>query len=283
MSNQALPAEAPESESAAEVAQLTRELAQVRAEFQDFVHSVSHDLRAPLRHINAFSKILEEDLSNPPPEILAHLSAIRQAAQLLAQQLDGLTALSRLGQQPLNLQAMPLAPLAQAVADELAQRDPARLVHWKLAQDMPLVLADADLLRQLLMHLMDNALKFSRSRASAHVTLSWQIVAPLLGGQQADVAPAHQAAELAAVLAADHAGGVRQCQISVTDMGVGFAPAQAHKLFKVFAKLHPARDYDGLGLGLVSCRKIVARLGGRIDISAQTDAGCCVTFTLPIA
>ena len=273
--------------SSVETERLARELAQVRAEFQDFVHSVSHDLRAPLRHINAFSKILEEDLSNPPPDILGHLSTIRQAAQLLTQQLDGLTALSRLGQQPLNIQVVPLAPLAQAVVDELAQRHPDRQVQWQVAQDLPLVLADADLLRQVLTHLLDNALKFSRSRELAQVTLSWQKTAALIAGQSADAAPVGQGAEPTATQGSDQvevqAGSARSCQIRVTDNGVGFAPAQAHKLFKVFAKLHPARDYDGLGMGLVSCRKIVERLGGGIDITAQPDAGCCVTVTLPMA
>ncbi len=242
-----------------EVERLARELAQVRAEFQDFVFTVSHDLRAPLRHINAFSKILEEDLGTPPPDIQGHLNTIRQAVQLLTQQLDGLTLLSRLGQQSLNLQAVPLAPLAQAVVDELAQRHPERQVQWQVAQDLPLVLADADLLRQALLHLLDNALKFSRSRELALVKLSWQVTAP------------------------DHAESARRCQISITDNGVGFTPTQAHKLFKVFAKLHPARDYDGLGIGLVSCRKIVERLGGCIDITAQPESGCCVTVMLPLA
>ena len=270
-----------------EVERLARELAQVRAEFQDFVHTVSHDLRAPLRHIHAFSKILEEDLSNPPPEILAHLHTIRHAAQLLTQQLDGLTALSRLGQQPLNLQAVPLGPLARSVVDELAQRHPARQVQWQVAEDLPLVLADADLLRKLLTHLLDNALKFSRKRELTQVTLSWQAVSPQVAVRTAGATQAGQGEVPIAVLGSDQVegqtGGVRQCQISITDNGVGFAPAQAYKLFKVFARLHPARDYDGLGLGLVSCRKIVARLGGCIDITAQPDAGCCVTVTLPMA
>lgn len=267
------------SAQAAEVERLARELAQVRVEFQDFVHSVSHDLRAPLRHISAFTKIIEEDLAHPPPDILGHLATIRQSAQLLTQQLDGLTMLSRLGQQRLELQAVPLAALAQAAVDELAQRHPARQVQWQLAQDMPLVLADADLLRQVMMHLLDNALKFSRSHDTVQVTLSWQLVAPQAGALQAAVAAANQEPGQGA----EHAAGARQCQISVTDNGVGFAPAQAHKLFKVFAKLHPARDYDGLGLGLVASRKIIERLGGRMGISAQVDAGCQVTLTLPLA
>jgi signal transduction histidine kinase len=272
--------------SSTETERLTRELAQVRAEFQDFVHTVSHDLRAPLRHIHAFSKILEEDLGNPPPDILGHLNTIRQAAQLLTQQLDGLTVLSRLGQQPLNLQAVPLAPLAQAVVDELVQRHPDRQVQWQVPQDLPQVLADADLLRQVFTHLLDNALKFSRSRAPTQVTLSWQVLSSQVAKQPADGTPAGQGVEPTANQGADqtpdHAESARQCQIRVTDNGVGFAPTQAHKLFKVFARLHPARDYDGMGLGLVICRKILERLGGCIDITAQPDAGCCVTVTLPM-
>ncbi|MBV5345147.1 MAG: sensor histidine kinase, partial [Rhodoferax sp.] len=74
-----------------------------------------------------------------------------------------------------------------------------------------------------------------------------------------------------------------QCQLTLTDNGVGFAPEQASKLFKVFARLHPARDFEGLGLGLVASRKIVQRLGGRLGITAQLGGGCQVTVTLPVA
>ncbi len=243
------------SAQAAEVERLARELAQVRVEFQDFVHSVSHDLRAPLRHISAFTKIIEEDLAHPPPDILGHLATIRQSAQLLTQQLDGLTMLSRLGQQRLELQAVDVSTLVQTVAQELAQTCADRPVQWQLAPDVPPVKADADLLRQLCVHLLGNALKFSRGRAPAQITLTW--------------------------LPAPDAPG--QCLICIADNGVGFATERAGKLFKVFAKLHPARDYDGLGLGLVASRKIVERLGGRMGISAQVDAGCQVTLTLPLA
>lgn len=242
-----------------DVERLEGELAQVRAEFQAFVHTVSHDLRAPLRHINAFAQVIEEDLRDAPPDILGHLATIRQSAKLLTQQLDGLTRFSRLGQQRLQLQTIDMTRLVPTVVHELMQQYPARQVQWQLAQDVPPVWVDADLLRQVLTHVLDNALKFSRGRASAVVALTWQAVAPDQPGQP---------------------GG---CEIKVCDNGIGFAPEQADQLFKVFAKLHPVRDYEGLGLGLVSCRKIMARLGGCIGIDATVNAGCCVTLRLPLA
>ena len=101
-------------------------------------------------------------------------------------------------------------------------------------------------------HVLDNALKFSRGRTPAPITLAWSAVPDAPG----------------------------QCQISVTDNGVGFAPEQAGKLFKVFARLHPARDFEGLGLGLVASRKMLERMGGSVAIEAQVDAGCTVTVTI---
>jgi len=255
MTGKAEPESAAGHAQALEVARLERELAQVRAEFQDFVYTVSHDLRAPLRHINAFAQVIEEDLDHPSPDILGHLATIRQSAQLLKRQLDGLTMLSRLGQQRLELRAVDVSALVQTVAQELMQTCPDRQVQWQLAQDVPPVQADADLLRQLCVHLLDNALKFSRGRTPAQITLSW--------------------------MPAPNAPG--QCQISLADNGVGFAPERADKLFKVFARLHAVRDFEGLGLGLVASRKIVERLGGHIEISAQVAAGCRVMLTLPMA
>lgn len=254
------------SAQAAEVARLTRELAQVRGEFQDFVYTVSHDLRAPLRHINAFAQVIEEDLADPPPDILGHLATIRLSAQLLTRQLDGLMQLSRLGQQVVSLQAVDVVAMAQSVADELTLQHPGQALLWQLADDVPRLMADEALLRQVLMHVMGNAVKFSRGRAPAQVSLTWRTVPG-------------EACERGAQTAA----AVEGCQISIQDNGVGFLSTQADKLFKVFSRLHPVRDFDGLGLGLVASQKMTERLGGRIGITAQVDAGCLVMLTLPLA
>ncbi len=252
MSPSVLPVDVPEPASAVEVERLTRELAQVRAEFQDFVHSVSHDLRAPLRHISAFTLIIEEDLAHPPPDIVGHLTTIRQAAQLLTQQLDGLTQLSRISQQPFNRTAVDTAALVRAVVDELIQKYPQRPVQWHIAPDLPVVQADAAMLRQVLVNVLDNALKFTRPVAVAHISVAWQA---LESGQ---------------------------CRISVQDNGVGFAPQQADKLFRVFGKLHRPRDFEGLGLGLVQARKLMARMGGHISATADVQQGCDVRLQIAI-
>jgi signal transduction histidine kinase len=249
---------APESQ-AVELQRLQHELAQTKAELQDFVYTVSHDLRAPLRHIFAYAQVIEEDWPDAPPEMRGHLATIRGAAQLLTQQLEGLTQLSRIANQPLQLQAVDFVALTRQLADELMQRWPERLVQWQLAEDVPPVFADADGLRQVLIQVLDNALKFSRGRDPALVELTWR---RLPFGEE---------------------NQVEGIEISVRDNGIGFVPEHADKLFKVFGKLHSVREFEGLGLGLVLARKWLARMGGLICAEGVLDRGCCVLITLPVA
>ncbi|MBK9439878.1 MAG: two-component sensor histidine kinase [Comamonadaceae bacterium] len=237
----------------AQVAELRQQLEAARTELQEFTYTVSHDLRAPLRHINAFAQIIEEDLPDMPPDIAGHLATIRQSAQLLTNQLDGLTALSRLGQQVVQVEPVDADAVVHSVIETLYQQVLPRQLQWQVAADIPPVLADAGLLGQVLTQLLDNACKFTRGREPATINVSW--VALPEG----------------------------RCGLSVQDNGVGFRPEQAGQLFKVFARLHPAREFDGLGLGLVFCRKMMLRMGGSISIEAAEDAGCCVRLTLPLA
>jgi signal transduction histidine kinase len=248
--------ELPETQ-ATELGRLKHELTQAHSEFQDFVYTVSHDLRAPLRHIFAYAQVIEEDWPDAPPEMRGHLATIRGAAQLLTQQLEGLTQLSRIANQPLQLQAVDVAALTRSVADELSQRATERRVQWQLAGDVPQVLADPDGLRQVLMQVLDNALKFSRGRDPVTVELTWRRVPSSWTNRTEGI------------------------EVSVRDNGIGFAPEQADKLFKVFGKLHPAREFEGLGLGLVQARKWLARMGGLIRLEAFAGDGCCATITLP--
>jgi signal transduction histidine kinase len=252
------------------LAQLQRELDAAREELQDFTSSVSHDLRAPLRHIVSFAQVIAEDWPAMPADVAGHLATIRESAELLSRQLDGLTQLSRLGTRPLTIQPVDVSALAQAVVDELGPQA-GQDVQWQLAVDVPRVLADADLLRQVLMRLLDNALKFSRGRASKQISLDWHSTA----GQPGDVANG----EPGLGSGPDEA----TCCFSIRDNGVGFRPEQAQRLFKVFAKLRPAREFEGLGLGLVTSRKIIERLGGSIHIQGAVDAGCQVMICLPVA
>lgn len=237
-------------DAALQLAQLQQQLDAARADLQDFVYTVSHDLRAPLRHITAFAQIIAEDLVDMPPDIADHLATVRQSAQLLTQQLDGLAALSRLGQQPVQLSTVDTAALLRELVAALSLRQGDRLLHWQLAPDLPEVLADAAVLRQVFERVLDNALKFTRACTPAEVAVSWRALAD------------------------------GRCQISVQDNGVGFNPQQADRLFKVFGKLHSVREFEGLGLGLVQARKLMEHMGARISIAGQAQEGCCVSLQL---
>jgi signal transduction histidine kinase len=247
-----------------QLAQLQRQLDASRAELQEFTYVVSHDLRAPLRHICAYAQIIAEDWPELPDEMVSHLGTIRQSAQLLSSQLDGLAQLSRLGAQTVDLQPVQIGPLARDVADELMEQHPQADVAWQLADDVPTVLADPCLLRQLLQQLLGNALKFSRGQNPAQISLSWQ------------QGPAGH------VASGQPDSGASIC-LTLRDKGVGFRPEQAQALFKAFGKLRPSSEFDGLGLGLLQCQRIVERLGGTIQITAELDQGCAVTVCLPAA
>ncbi len=236
------------------LATLQQQLEAIRLEFQEFTSTVSHDLRAPLRHITAYVQVMTEDWPDMPQDMADHLATIRQSAQLLGQQLDGLTQLSRWGQQEIQLQAVNVSVMAQEVANTIMQNSSAHHVQWHLAKDVPLVWADADMLRTALSNLLGNAVKFSHNCRPAHITLDWHC------GEKPS-----------------------QCCICINDNGVGFAPGQAKALFKVFGKLHPVREFEGLGMGLVCSRKIIERLGGFISIEGVLQQGCRITMGLPKA
>jgi light-regulated signal transduction histidine kinase (bacteriophytochrome) len=235
-------------------AQLLRELGQARAELEDFTHSVSHDLRASLRHVNAYVQIVKEDLGDEtPPAIVGHLDRVSQAARQMGLQIDALMELSRLTQVPLQLGPVEIGPLVGDVRTALAPLLAGRAVEWQLAPDFPALLCDAALLRQVLSHLLSNAVKFTAARAVARINISW------------------------------HRTDGGQCALTVADNGAGFNPQYTDKLFHAFQRLHGAREFEGLGMGLALTRKIVERHGGVVWATGAPDAGCSVSVTLPLA
>jgi light-regulated signal transduction histidine kinase (bacteriophytochrome) len=237
-----------------EIERLHRDLTQAHAALEEFTYSVSHDLRASLRHVNAYVEIIEEELgSSISADLAAHLHTVSQAAQQMNRQIEGLTELSRLTRANLQLAKLDIDPLLRDVIATLGPTMAGRSVEWQLAPDFPALLADAVLIRQLLTHLLSNAIKFTRKCAPAKIAVTWQ-------------APAN---------------GV--CRLTVSDNGVGFDPRYTDQLFKVFKRLHSTRDFEGLGMGLALSRKIVERHGGAVSASGAPDAGCSVSFTLPLA
>lgn len=240
----------------ARVAERTQALADSTRDLEAFSGSVSHDLRAPLRHITGFLSLLRESLDATAlqGEAGEHLRTIEQSATHMGQLIEGLLAFSRLGRARLAPQAVAMSSLLAASLhrvehDPDLRRAPGEL-HWQLPADLPTVQGDPLLLSQVWDNLLGNALKYSRPRQPASIEVS-----------------AHSSPE--------------EVTFSVRDNGVGFDPQRADGLFGMFQRLHRASEFEGTGIGLALCRRIIERHGGRIWAEAAPGAGCTVHFSLP--
>ncbi len=237
------------------------QVSEVNRELEAFSYSVSHDLRAPLRHVAGFSDKLSRHLGEGADEKSHHyLDVISGAARRMAALIDDLLVYSRLGRAAMRQQAVDMQTL---VADTRAMLDAnlkidaensgvAHHVEWNIAP-LPIVVADENMMRQVWLNLLGNAVKYSGNRDPAQIRVDYQ--------QQAD-------------------GGH---QFTVSDNGAGFDMAYAGKLFGVFQRLHKASDYPGTGIGLASVRRVLTRHGGRIWAEAAPDAGATFHFYLPPA
>ena len=236
------------------IKQLQAELAHARAELEDFTYSVSHDLRASLRHVTSYVQIIQEDLEESiNADIGPHLITVNQAARQMGRQIDGLMALSRLTAVELQWTALDMTALVREVLAELTPGLRGRVMEWQLASDCPVLQGDATLVREALTHLLDNACKFTAAQPQGCISVTWQL--------QPD----------------------GRCAVTVGDNGAGFNPAYKPKLFRAFQRLHSAREFEGLGMGLALTRKIVERHGGTVWADGAVNAGCQVSFTLPLA
>lgn len=237
------------------IAALQAELAAQRAEMQALMATVSHDLRAPLRHIVSYAQLVQEDagpLLNA--EVQGFLATMTESARHMGRLLDGLGALAQLGTAPINLAPVALQALVAELVAQLSAQHPTRPIEWRIAPDLPTVLADVALLRQALRHVLDNAIKFTAPRDTAVITIRTV---------ENDAASPGTAA------------------LQVCDNGVGYNPAQQGALFQVFGRLHTTRQFEGTGMGLALTAKALQRMGGTVTSEGILDGGCCVTLRLP--
>jgi signal transduction histidine kinase len=239
----------------AAVAGATRANAELLAsntELEAFAYSVSHDLRAPLRSIDGFSRALIEDVGDAlAPEHRDHLGRVRAAARRMGALIDDLLALSRVTRQPLRIEDVDLDAMAKSVCDEIRAETPDRDVALTLGP-LPRVRGDPRLLRIALTNLLSNAWKYTAPRATAHVDVT---------GSAAE----------------------GQGEVVVGDDGVGFDPTYAHKLFGVFQRLHGDHEFEGTGIGLATVRRIVTRHGGRVWAEGRPGKGARFHMVLPLA
>jgi signal transduction histidine kinase len=225
-------------------------LQQSNKELDAFSYSVSHDLRAPLRHIDGFSRILLEDYApHLPSEVRRHLQRIREATQQMGCLTDDLLNLSRVGRQPIVRERASLRTLVDQVMRALEEEWAGRDIEWRIGP-LPTVECDPALVRQVFANLIGNAVKFTRTRPRAVITISAR-------REDGDVT------------------------VSVSDNGVGFDMKYADKLFGVFQRLHSQEEFEGTGVGLATVQRIVHKHGGRVWAEAQPDRGATFHFALP--
>jgi PAS domain S-box-containing protein len=223
-------------------------------ELEAFSYSVSHDLRAPLRVIDGFSRILVEDYAPLlPDEATRYLQIVRDGTTQMGALIDDLLSLSRLGRQAVRVRSVAPAKVVADVLHDLEAERAGRPVDVCIG-DLPECQADPALLKQVYANLISNALKYSRGREPARIEIG----------------------------AASDPGGSPNPAYFVRDNGVGFDMAYAHKLFGVFQRLHRAEDYEGTGVGLAIVQRIIHKHGGRVWAEAAVDRGATFWFTLPV-
>jgi PAS domain S-box-containing protein len=234
------------------VRERTRELEAANDELKSFTYSVSHDLRAPLRGLDGFSRILLEDYGDRlDDEGRRHLETVRASALKMGALIDDLLRLSRLTRHPLEKERIDVEALVREVLEELRSEREGRQVEFEIAA-LPPVEADRGLLHQVFVNLISNAIKYTRPRAVAHVEI---------GSCPDPLDP-------------------RTLCYFVRDDGVGFDMRYAGKLFGVFQRMHREQEYEGTGVGLAIVSHIVNRHGGRIWPDARPDHGATFSFTL---
>ena len=231
------------------VDQRTAELAAINQELEAFCYSVSHDLRAPLRSLDGFSRnLLKKYADRLDPEGQDYLQRVRNASQRMSDLIDALLNLSRLSREELNIESVDLGELAASIATELGSNEPARRMTWDIATPLK-VRGDARLLRIVMQNLLNNAWKFTSKQPEPRI----------------------------AVKRTTHNGRVA---FVVQDNGAGFDMQFSDRLFGAFQRLHKPAEFEGTGIGLAIVHRILRRHGGHIWAEATVDQGASFYFTL---
>ncbi len=214
-------------------------------------YAVSHDLRAPARHIDGFGELLRQHAGTALDALAQrYIDTICESAQRLSAQMDDLLKYSRAGRAPLYRGVVPLESLVKDLASELSAGERGRKIEWQIGHLRPVV-GDLTLIRQALFELLHNAVKFTQRREVTHIVI--------------DEAPAQG----------------KEVVVFVKDNGVGFDPKQSGRLFGVFQRLHNPQDFEGTGSGLATAQRIAHRHGGRMWAEGEVGQGATFFLALP--
>ena len=231
----------------------TAELDATNKELEAFSYSVAHDLRAPLRHMDGFIRLLKKhSWASLDERNQRYLGIISDSARQMGLLIDDLLAFSRVGRAELQLLPVSLQQLVQEAIQEMREETQGRDIAWKISQ-LPEVMADRSMMRLVMINLLTNAVKFTGKRERAEIEVG---------------------------ASSNEADGI---VVFVRDNGVGFDMEYADKLFGVFQRLHPAEEYEGTGIGLANVQRIIHRHKGRTWARGEVDQGATFYFSLPKA
>ncbi len=229
----------------------SRQLNEANRELESFSYSVSHDLRAPLRHMQGFVILLQKEIEASAGERgRRYMQIIAESTRRMEHLIDDLLALSRLGRTAMTKSRFRLDELARKTAADLEENEQSRIIQWEI-EDMPEVTADRSLLRLVLTNLLGNALKYTRTRQRARIRMGCL------------------------------AGDEHELCFFVQDNGVGFDMKYADRLFRVFQRLHSLDQFEGTGVGLANVQRIIRRHDGRVWAEGEVDKGATFYFSLP--
>jgi signal transduction histidine kinase len=234
--------------------ELAKRAAAVQAsnkELESFAYSISHDLRAPLRHMAGYSELLQKHASSLLDEKSSrYIQTILDAAKRMGQLIDDLLGFSRIGRAETNMGRMNLEQLVNEIVSEIGQDVSDRKIVWKI-EPLPACYGDRAMLRMVLTNLISNAVKFTGGRHQAEITIGCS---------------EHRDSDV---------------EIFVKDNGAGFDMRYANKLFGVFQRLHRAEEFEGTGIGLATVQRVVQRHGGNVRAEGAIDQGAVFYFSLP--